>query len=123
MMLSDMPYWAVSKLTNDGDEQNIGTNTFGANIHELYGSDFGLGDNLIGEFASKKIKEIVKKITEGDNSSNYKELRSLINLIGEPFIKYKLGNQLNQIYQNEKIDELIQQKVEELEKLKALKKR
>ncbi|TYQ15859.1 UNVERIFIED_CONTAM: putative AbiEii toxin of type IV toxin-antitoxin system [Acetivibrio alkalicellulosi] len=65
--------------------------TFGANIHTLFTDNFFL-DTTIGEFALKKIKAVIKDLTsDGEvDEIRKKEIKHIINNIGEYIIKSKL---------------------------------
>jgi len=66
--------------------------TFGANIHNLLADSFFLDKNYIGSFAKLKIDKLIEIITnvERVNEENIKIAEKLINMIGEPIVKNKL---------------------------------
>jgi hypothetical protein len=99
--------------------------TFGANIHELLTESFFMQDGLIGEFARLKIAELIEKINLATKLSKMEtdEMLSVINLIGEPFIRSKLSEMVYakaELSDSEKIEKQIELKEKELEDLKKL---
>jgi len=87
------------------------TETFGANIHNLLADTFFMEDGLMGNFAHKKITEIIKY----DSSltiENKSYIKKVINLIGEPLLRIKLkqlyAERLGDNYEEEMINEEIE---------------
>jgi AAA15 family ATPase/GTPase len=87
-LLSDLPARNVLLLKKNESQTEIvpisNYKTFGANIHNLLSDSFFLNDTLIGEFADKKILELIErikinKISELDDA--------LIDEIGDDFLK------------------------------------
>lgn len=90
-------------VKNDKKDKNI--KTFGANIFDLYTDAFFV-ESSFGEFAKRKIKEVVEwlkyeekkdetgKITREYNDdiiqSNKEQIEYILNSIGEPLVKNKL---------------------------------
>jgi len=88
--------------------KHIDINSFGANIHTLLSDGFFMKGGLMGEFAKKKIEDIISKLTihkseiakpKGEQDSNnlineneQKYIKSVILNIGEEFLKKKLFN-------------------------------
>jgi hypothetical protein len=64
--------------------------TFGSNIHELFTDSFFLEGGLIGEFAKKQIQRIIDWCSE-ETKKDYKQMRSMIAIIGEPIIRVKIA--------------------------------
>lgn len=67
--------------------------TFAANVHSLLTDSFFLQEGLIGDFANEKINEIInmlysEKLSEIIEKREY--IESIINIVGEPVIKAKL---------------------------------
>lgn len=77
--------------------------TFGQNIHTLFRYSFFL-ESTIGEFASKKIKEVIEDLTyktreELEKDTKRKEeIEYIISIIGEPIIKRKLELMYKEIF-------------------------
>ncbi|WP_102694163.1 AAA family ATPase [Rummeliibacillus pycnus] len=73
-------------------------NTFGANIHTLLKDGFFMSSTM-GEFASKKIKEVISFITESNiydvTEEQKKECLNIINSIGEPLIQNRIMKMFN----------------------------
>ncbi len=95
IFLSDIPKQNVIYLTeNENGKAVVDDNakhneTFGANIYKLFNDAFFLKEGSIGEFAEEKIKELLKLI---DNSANQEKekIKSMINIIGDQFLKSKI---------------------------------
>ncbi len=110
LMISDIPRYNLNILTNGKQENDMNTQTFGANIYDLYKKNFFL-DKPIGEFALTKINEFYMFYTDiiKENNEEYlKEQRSyinksihkyqqLINIVGEPLIKNDMQAKLNEL--------------------------
>lgn len=81
-ILSDIPKQNVLFLEDGKPKDFKDKNTFGANITDLLAESFFIGDGLIGDFAKRKIEEMIDwlnkiikvkdeiKILEFDNSNN-----------------------------------------------------
>lgn len=126
-ILSDIPAENVVFLDlKDGaaiQRDDVIYNSFGGNITDILRNPFFLSENgIIGEFASKKINEVIKWINdtkselliEKDNENKYKLLEdkeeqdeefklkfdyynSVISVIGEKVIRYKLEEMLSEL--------------------------
>lgn len=99
----------VSLRTEKVQGKNYTDNTFGANIHELLADDFYLQNGFMGEFARQKINEAVLKIDKyGELSSEERRnLKSFVNIIGEPIVKERLEFLLNEKAGEQTKDEYI----------------
>lgn len=83
--------------------------TFGANIHTLLSDAFFMEDGLIGEFAKRKINEILNYLNDNESEiTDNKTAQKHINLIGEPILKRQLQKMLDskRISRIDEIDEL-----------------
>lgn len=123
IILSDIPKFSLLKMSNN-EITNKNPDTFGANIHELYSTDFGLGESLIGEFASRYIRSLILKINnikEPLIKEEFTQIYKQIEIIGEPFIQSKLKRQLSKWYNESATDNLIYQKEQELKELRRMK--
>jgi|SRR5690554_4474130 len=58
-ILSDIPSQNVLKLDKGKPADSDSINSFGANIHDLLADEFFLDNGFMGEFAKKKINEVV----------------------------------------------------------------
>lgn len=99
-VLSDIPKCNVLFLKDGTPDYQMQENTFGANIHSLLKNGFFLPNLPMGEFAYQKINELFMILNEyrydPDDKRQIKQLRQLITLIGEPYLRnqalYKLLN-------------------------------
>lgn len=93
--LSDIPKDSITFLKKGNSVTSNVTpnisNTFGANVFDLFRSSFFMEGGLIGEFAAEKIKDINGKLNDKKNV-NIKE----IELIGDVRIKMYLLEKLSQ---------------------------
>lgn len=136
IVLSDMPKSNVIFLRREEnkchiDEEDNHEETFGANIYKLFDDAFFLGEKgQIGQFARKKIQDIIDKIKPDMRNIEEvrypilteEEIRSLeqqIALIGEKIIKNKLYEMLYKCKYNS--EDLRQKKIKIYkEKIKRL---
>lgn len=105
-ILSDIPNCNILYLEDGRQVKDICIEPFGANIHDILTQSFFLENGFIGEFAQKKIGEVIeainkkkankKKINEGE----YERYKKTIDLIGEPLIKNKLMEMISEVYDN-----------------------
>ena len=105
ILLSDFPTNHVLYLKKDDitgecivDNDQNSNSTFAANIHALYANAFFLKEkgSAMGIFAKNTINELIKNIKERTKSKE--ELSNIIELVGEPLIKDRLNNLLNEYY-------------------------
>ena len=120
-ILSDIPNCNVMYL-QEGEQkpQNEMPETFASNINDILRHSFFLENGFIGEFAQKKIGEVIKAIKGNKIApNNYKEYKQIIDLIGEPLIKNKLMMMISEVYDNvEDRIEMLRKEIENLENLK-----
>lgn len=97
-LISDLPknnLLFVEKDNNDKlyvvPHEMIDVKTFGGNIGELYLDAFFMEGSLVSSFAERKIKEIIDKINNKQDSIS-KEDRILINEIGDELLRTQLQN-------------------------------
>lgn len=99
-ILSDMPPNCVVLLEKNSEKRAVISNlktkseTFGANIHELFADAFFLNGALMGHFAKEKIDGIIKSLQNPQPLENINYVQSVIQMIGEPIIKTKLAEML-----------------------------
>jgi len=96
-ILSDIPKENIIFLKdgkNVSDEVEI--DTFGANIHTLLSHGFFMEDGLMGEFAKKKIDEVIKLLNSVGQLSedDVKKCEEIISIVGEPILKRQLQKML-----------------------------
>ncbi|MCG3165593.1 MAG: hypothetical protein POELPBGB_01361 [Bacteroidia bacterium] len=92
--------------------------TLGANIHTLFADSFFIQGGLIGDFAKNKINETIKLLQDGSTEKIYAkkdEIKKIIRMIGEPIIRNKLLQLLNERID---VDERINDLQRQLDKLK-----
>ncbi len=103
-ILSDIPKSNVIFLDKDenGNCKVVDgidkSNTFGANIHTLLADSFFMENGTMGEFAKEKINEVIEFLNlKLDNKPenlklniSQEEVKYIISIIGEPFLKEKL---------------------------------
>jgi len=128
-LLSDIPKQNIIFLDKDKngnclvlkDGLKEKKQTFGANIHTLLSDSFFMEDGLMGEFAKKKIQEIMDylndKKTIDEISTKEEQIKQVIESIGELFLKEKLLKMYDEKYPKTK-----EEKIAELQKqIEALK--
>lgn len=94
-ILSDIPNCNILFLGKNGkpDPKAAETKTFGGNIHSLLSHSFFLENGLIGSFAKEKIEDCIQQLNElnpTQDPGQINEIKSIISLIGEPFVRDKL---------------------------------
>jgi predicted ATPase len=94
--------------------------TFAANIHELFSDSFFMGEGLIGEFALQFINSLLIELTKRDAPSVGVKalLESKIGMIGEPLVRARLLEMLNEITTLETDEEEISRLEKELSEAK-----
>ncbi|WP_259016673.1 AAA family ATPase [Emticicia fluvialis] len=123
-ILSDVPNNHVIFLEkNEKGESIVNRNplqdkkmTFGSNIHSLLSDGFFMKDGLIGDFAKKKINQVIDDLIETGNKLSVQrkvEIQSIIPLVGEPIIRKKILD----LY-NERINLTIDERIRALEESK-----
>jgi len=97
-ILSDIPKSNILYLAvNDKGEarpEKVNLNTFGANIYDLLANSFFFKKGFMGELATKKIQQVIENLND-NTSEEYplmklEEMKVVIEMIGEPFLKQKL---------------------------------
>jgi len=110
-LISDLPQENIIFLEDGKQVNGINKQTFGANIHTLLSDSFFMKDGLMGEFAKGKIMQIKKfhqKVLEHKDNEKLKhykyyyktiqeEFEQIQSIIGEPFLKTIVKNQLEEI--------------------------
>lgn len=127
-ILSDLPPNCVILLKKEAgkvvvvDSLDNKNETFGANIHELFTDSFFLQDGLMGEFARKKIENLVERVNEKNtyNQEEYTSLKKEVDIIGEPYVRFKLLEKIMSGLPSEEFDNVIIERERELELIKKL---
>ena len=89
MLLSDIPKGNVVFLGSPDQTKAMEslTNTFGANIFDLFKTSFFLDEGPIGEFARRKINSLLRKLAAGKVGIKIgTDEESLAKIVGDPFI-------------------------------------
>lgn len=94
-ILSDIPQSNILFL-QEGlpyffDEEN---NTFACNIHSMFTNQFFLQNHVMGEFAQQLITKEIAPLLRGEEIDK-ERLETIIKLIGEPVLRAKLLDMLN----------------------------
>jgi hypothetical protein len=127
-LVSDLPTENLILMTKDEngwgivvDNKRLGS-TFGANIHTLFTDAFFLKNGLIGEFARSKIESLIQRLNQKDQYTyeEYTILKKEIDIIGEPFIRFKLLEKILKGLPPEKFDAVLMEKEREVELLKRI---
>ena len=84
-VLSDIPLKQVLFL-EDGKQKDKRLKTFGGNVGEMLYDSFFM-DGTIGKFAEEKIKDIVKRIYNGEILKDDAEAKIVFDCIGDPVLK------------------------------------
>lgn len=115
-IISDIPNGNIVFLENS-KQVYPDINTFGANIHTLLANAFFMNNGLMGNFAKEKIDNVINILKKPWlNNDEIKGCENIISLIGEPILKAKLRQMLNDA-RIHKIDEIDAIK-DDIEKLK-----
>lgn len=94
LIASDVPKSNIVFLRTENQSEPQ-YQTFAANIHELLADSFFIKNGLIGDFALQKINETFDKIEKREDSEN---VRKVIKIVGEPFIKTSLIHKFNSVF-------------------------
>lgn len=105
--------------------EHIELKTFGANIHTLLSNGFFMSDGLMGEFAKNKITEILEYLNDTKNEVKLKtiddkQIKPIIDSIGEEFLRNKLLNLYYKKFTTDKKEReklILKKKINELQKL------
>lgn len=126
-ILSDIPDTYVLKLLKGSPEsQKEEEKTFGSNIHDLLANDFFMKNGFMGEFARTQIDKLINEIKPLDHISKQEyeqKFKRRIEIIGEPFIQAKVLELVASKTDNNLIDSIIEQRNNEIERLRMLKNR
>lgn len=123
-LLSDLPKENVIFLKEGNQDKTVTIDTFGANIHTLLSHGFFMQEGLMGEFAKEKIQSVIDFLNDKNNNHlDQQKAWAIIQLIGEPFLKYKLEEKFHENYSSDKVknEAKIKRLEEEIERLKSVK--
>ena len=131
LILSDFPPHCIIFLLKDKatrqtkviDGLATKKETFGANVHELFTDTFFLSDGLMGQFARTKIKILLEEVNKKESYtlSEYNLLKKEIDIIGEPFVRYKILEKILNGLPDADYDNVISEREKELNLLKYIK--
>ena len=115
-ILSDVASSNILMLNKKGNKEKNSPKikTYGANIHELLGDSFFLENGYVGEFAKRKIEELIEFYNNPKLSTHTKESSiSLIKLIDDKLISDRLIEMHNECFNiNEDIPEILDEDYE-----------
>ncbi|WP_146194174.1 AAA family ATPase [Brumimicrobium oceani] len=106
-LISDLPKENVLLLDKNGivNRQLGEESSFGANIHQLFANQFFLANKgTTGAFAKEKIIELSNRISS-IKTSELSEIEHLIEMIGEPILRYRLQDKLKEYISENFADE------------------
>jgi hypothetical protein len=130
-VVSDLPKQNLIFLKKDSSGLCINSNieiqteTFAANIHELFTNSFFLSDGLMGEYSRLYIEELIqeikskRKITKSIFNNNFK---NRIGIIGEQFLKTKILELIATKADSDLVDSIIEERADELDMLRLIRK-
>lgn len=128
-IVSDLPKQNLVFLKKDANGQcvvsptEIHTETFAANIHELFTNSFFLEDGLMGEYARKFLNDLIEDIKKEESISfqRYESYyKKRIALIGEQFLKSKVIELVAQRSDFQTVDRIFERRNAELDFLRNL---
>jgi len=128
-IVSDLPKQNLIFLKKDASGQcvispnEIHTETFAANIHELFTNSFFLEDGLMGEYARKYLNDLIEDIKKDEAISlvRYESYyKNRIDLVGEQFLKSKIIELVAQRADFQTVDKIFEQRSSELDYLRNL---
>jgi hypothetical protein len=119
-LISDLPKESVILLEKGGNpnRQLKEKSSFGANIHQLFTKQFFLSDGTMGAFAQKKIKELYNSI-DSITPKDLQNIEALIEMVGEPILRYRLKEKLKKKVANFPNEEQINWHLNQIEKIKS----
>ena len=98
-ILSDIPQSNILYLENGKNvDSSEFKNPFAANICDVLYQSFFLKNGFLGEYARQKLNEIFHYLTERHKyipQKKLSEIKSLIELVGDPFIKMHINQLLD----------------------------
>lgn len=116
ILLSDIPNCCTNYLKRERYGTTYKTvvesNTFAANVFNLYRMSFFMKEGLVGKFATKKVNDILERI---DNEDMHGVLES-IQMIGDERIRGLLMNKYEQVVSPEELIKCYEKRIEQLKK-------
>lgn len=122
-ILSDIPESNVLFLDNGipvrGAFGSENLKTFGANIYDLLANSFFLNEGAVGAFALNKINRLFESLKNARSvqltPAEREEIRDVINLIGEQFLRDRLSDLYYAIFDKQRRIELLKDEIKRLE--------
>ncbi|OJD48995.1 AAA family ATPase [Bacillus sp. L27] len=120
-ILSDLPRECITKLHKNSINNSIQVfhdekETFAANINDLLIDAFFM-EGTIGEFAKKKINDVLNTIKSSDLLMvDHSTIQFVISIIGDPIIRKILQQQYEQKLQELNPKQAVEEKIKQLEK-------
>jgi len=99
-------------------KENNREDTFGANIHTLFSNSFYMNGILIGDFAKKRLDEIVKYLNDKTKVVPNEKYKKIIDIIGEPILKNKLQDMWMEKFGLDEELLRLQQRIAEINQIK-----
>lgn len=97
-LLSDIPQSNVLYLENgEVVDKSKMQNPFAANVNDILYQSFFLSNGFMGEFAKKKIIKMVNEVN--NNNFDKQKARELVDLVGEPILKERLKDLIEESLQ------------------------
>ncbi len=114
-ILSDIPKQNVLFL-DGGESRNLKQkNTFAANISTLLSDSFFIDNGLIGDFAIKKINEVIDFLNGKNNEMKFEDCKDIIQLIDEPILQKKLIEMYSEKFPSEERLSYLKKELERLQ--------
>lgn len=118
-LASDLPKSNVVFINKDREvlpSINSREETFASNIHTLFADSFFMDEALIGDFAKLKIDEIIDYLQSNQYNTDLTEkYRAIVNIIGEPVIKYKIEELWIEKMGREEEIKILQNRIDQLQ--------
>lgn len=114
-ILSDIPKQNVLFLDGGNTRDFKQQNTFAANISTLLSDSFFIDNGLIGDFAIKKINEVIDFLNGQNNEMKVEECKNIIQLIDEPILQKKLIELFSEKFPSEERLNYLKKELERLQ--------
>jgi hypothetical protein len=114
-ILSDIPKQNVLFLDGGKTRDFKQQNTFAANISTLLSDSFFIDNGLIGDFAIKKINEVIDFLNGQNNEMKVEECKNIIQLIDEPILQKKLIELFSEKFPSEERLNYLKKELERLQ--------
>lgn len=119
IILSDIPKANILFLKNEQgkcvvENNEIHKETFGNNVHTLFLDSFFLDEEgTIGEYAERKINEVIQLLRKGDIPKDAEQgIKEVIKCVGDPLINKKLMLLYKEVIKGEFDEKILKNKTE-----------